>query len=50
MQNKENSRLMRNHRSFYFAYRGIIWRKSGKKNKLNKRKKKRLYGENPEKQ
>ena len=31
MQNKENSRLMRNHRSFYFAYRGIIWRKSGRK-------------------
>ena len=31
MQNKENSRLMRNHRSFYFVHKGIIWRKSGRK-------------------
>ena len=50
MQNKENSRLMRNHRSFYFAYRGIIWRKSGKTKLRKERIKRRLYGENPEKQ
>ena len=30
---------MRNHRSFYFAYRGIIWRKSGRKiNQIRERK------------
>ena len=31
MQNKENSSLMRNHRSFYFADEGIIWWKSSRK-------------------
>ena len=40
MQNKENSRLMRNHRSFYFAYKGITWRKSGRK--INQTKEKRM--------
>ena len=49
MQNKEDSRLMRNHRSFCFAYKGIIWRKSGKNENKKRKDKRRLCGENPEK-